>query len=66
MYLLRHPDDGSETAVPATVTMFSLNVPKVRLRVQFTRQLKPCTTEIYLQNDCAHGRLYGHAPVGSR
>ena len=35
----------------------------VRVRVQLIRHFEPCTTDIYLHNDCAHVGLIVHAPV---
>ena len=41
------------------------SVAAVRVRVQLTiRIFKTCTTEIYLQTECAHVGLSVHAPVG--
>ena len=35
----------------------------VRVRVQLIRHFKPCTTDIYLHNECAHVGLSIRAPV---
>ena len=35
----------------------------VRVRVRLIRHFKTCTTDIYLQNECAHVGLSVHAPV---
>ena len=35
----------------------------IRVRVQIIRHLKTCTTDVYLQNECAHVGLSVHAPV---
>ena len=35
----------------------------IRVRVQIIRHFKTCTTDIYLQNECAHVGLSVHAPV---
>eukprot|EP01048_Picozoa_sp_COSAG05_P012670 COSAG05_NODE_1287_length_5276_cov_10.526173_4_plen_165_part_00 len=37
----------------------------IRVRVQLIRHLKTCTTEVYIQNECAHVGLSIHAPVGA-
>ena len=36
------------------------------VRVQLIRHFKTCTTDIYLQKDCAHVGLSVHAPASSR
>ena len=38
----------------------------IRVRLQIIQHFKTCTTEIYLQNECAHGRLSIPAPVCAR
>ena len=35
----------------------------LRVRVQLIRHLKTCTTDIYLNNDCAHVGSSIHAPI---
>ena len=41
----------------------NLTVLEIRVRVQLIRHFKPCTTDIFLHNECAHVGLSIHAPV---
>ena len=53
-------DDG----VPSAGQRAAATTDGVRVRVQLIRHLKTCTTDIYIQNECAHVGLSGNAPDG--
>ena len=45
------------------VRTFRQSTLQLRVRVQLIRHSKTCTTDIYIQNECAHVGLSIHAPV---
>ena len=55
----------AQIATTATVraNVDTARVYAIRVRVQLIRHFKTCTTDIYLQNECAHVGLSVHAPV---